>query len=68
MKLKEEEINSLKKDLESLKTDILENKSVYNSTIKTAEILLKNLKYYKDNIRICTNCEKEIKICFRSSK
>lgn len=36
--------------LDRIKTDVIENETIYNSTIRTTELLLKDLKYYQNKI------------------
>jgi hypothetical protein len=36
--------------LDRIKTDVIENETIYNSTIRTTDLLLKDLKYYQNKI------------------
>lgn len=36
--------------LNRIKTDVIDNETIYNSTIRTTELLLNDLKYYQNKI------------------
>lgn len=36
--------------LNRIKTDVIDNETIYNSTIRTTELLLDDLKYYQNKI------------------
>lgn len=43
-------INSIMRDLNQIKEDVTEYKNIHNSTIKSAEMLYRNLMFFKENV------------------